>query len=107
MNGEFHVHRCPICWSLWDCQDLECGEGIVVTKYDVQYLTDCGIERQERNRECDECLHDPDLLDIVRAPDPEDDYELARKRMIHSEPPKRNARYQKLIDGPMPTEMIQ
>jgi hypothetical protein len=55
-----HTHRCPICWSNWECQDAECGEGIIETKYDMQFLTDCGIEKQERSRECDDCLSDPD-----------------------------------------------
>jgi hypothetical protein len=79
MIGELlHTHYCPICWTHWECQDPECGEGIIENEYDIQFLTGCRIETFERSRACDDCLTDPDRFDAARAP--EDDYEFERER---------------------------
>jgi hypothetical protein len=68
-SGVLHRHRCTICWSLWECQDSECGEGIIETQSDEQFLADCGIEQHELSRDCDDCLSDHEIMAIVRAPD--------------------------------------
>jgi hypothetical protein len=75
MIGELlHTHYCPICWTRWECEDPECSGGIIETKYDAQFLTDIGIEKQELNRACDDCLSDPDRFETASAPAPYDDY---------------------------------
>jgi hypothetical protein len=65
-----HIHRCGICWGEWKCEDLACGEGIIETRDDMQFLADCGIEQQELSRHCEDCLSDPAICETYFAPDP-------------------------------------